>query len=616
MNKKLFFILFGPFVFAQAPGGYYNGIENLNGYQLKSKLKEIISTKNINWHYDDLKTYFGQTDIDKYYENDGSLLDIYSEIPNEVDAYNYDITQIISSANAEGLGWNREHAMPQSTYDSYYPMYSDLMYVIPTDARINQLRNNYPYGVIKNGGKIYYTFTNGSRIGDSGIPNSGYTNRVYEPINEFKGDIARMLLYFVVRYEDKLASFKYNTSVIPSSDRNPLDGTEEQGFEKSYIDMLLSWNELDPVSQREIDRNNEIYKIQNNRNPFIDQPELASKIWNQTLATIAPSIVSNVSIIKNSAYFTTINWDNSSADAIGYEVYVDGTLFKKTKNTSLTISHLSPSTTYNVTVVAYNNAYLKSNSSIPLNFTTLEKDNFANDLMITKYIEGSENNRALEITNNTGFDVDLNEYNIGIQTINYSSGSYYFDNGLQLEGILKQGEKLVVMNPNAKLSCFDTKNANIISASPALNFTGTKYLNFRYKNTTLESIGVMGQENQNNDVSLYRNNTVTNPNATFDINEWESHPQNYCEGLGETLKVQNINWVETILMYPNPTFDYVYLKGLETKVFKNVVILDSLGRVVQTIKNVQSGEPINIQNLSSGIYFVVIDGLSYKLIKK
>ena len=172
------------------------------------------------------------------------------------------------------------------------------------------------------------------------------------------------------------------------------------------------------------------------------------------------------------------------------------------------------------------------------------------------------------------------------------------------------------MNPNAKLSCFDTKNANIISASPALNFTGTKYLNFRYKNTTLESIGVMGQENQNNDVSLYRNNTVTNPNATFDINEWESHPQNYCEGLGETLKVQNINWVETILMYPNPTFDYVYLKGLETKVFKNVVILDSLGRVVQTIKNVQSGEPINIQNLSSGIYFVVIDGLSYKLIKK
>ena len=188
---------------SQIPTDYYSGTDGLSGYQLKTKLHNIISNNNYNWHYDDLKTLYGQTDIDKYYDYDASnntyLLDIYSNNPSGTTAYHYTLSNIISTANAEGLGWNREHMMPQSSFNSAYPMYSDLFFVVPTDARINQLRSNYPYG--NAGSNIYYAFTNGSKQASNGTANATYTGRVYEPINEFKGDVARALLYFAVRYE-------------------------------------------------------------------------------------------------------------------------------------------------------------------------------------------------------------------------------------------------------------------------------------------------------------------------------------------------------------------------------------------------------------------------------
>lgn len=115
---------------SQIPTDYYSGTDGLSGYQLKTKLHKIISNNNYNWHYDDLKTLYGQTDIDKYYDYDASnntyLLDIYSNNPSGTTAYHYTLSNIISTANAEGLGWNREHMMPQSSFNSAYPMYSDL----------------------------------------------------------------------------------------------------------------------------------------------------------------------------------------------------------------------------------------------------------------------------------------------------------------------------------------------------------------------------------------------------------------------------------------------------------------------------------------------------------
>lgn len=395
---------------SQIPTDYYSGTDGLSGYQLKTKLHNIISNNNYNWHYDDLKTLYGQTDIDKYYDYNASnntyLLDIYSNNPSGTTAYHYTLSNIISTANAEGLGWNREHMMPQSSFNSAYPMYSDLFFVVPTDARINQLRSNYPYG--NAGSNIYYAFTNGSKQASNGTANATYTGRVYEPINEFKGDVARALLYFAVRYEGKLGGFNFSTNADPTKDQNPLDGTEEKAYENWYVAMLLNWHQSDPVSQREIDRNNAVYNLQKNRNPFIDHPEWVNMIWVQTPDTVAPSAPSQLLLERNSAYFVNLKWQaNSEADILGYKIYRDGVLVGTSNTNSFSADHLSPSTTYNFTVKAYDNAYLESPQSNTLNVTTLDNDIFSKDLQIVKYLEGTGNNKAFEIANKTGHKVSL-----------------------------------------------------------------------------------------------------------------------------------------------------------------------------------------------------------------
>ena len=121
MKRILFLSLLIPALgFSQAPSGYYDGTSGLGGYALKTKLHEIISDKNISWHYGDLPAFYNQTDLDQYYDHDRTnktiLLDIYSEIPNGADAYEYTDANAIGSASAEGQGWNREHMMPQSSF--------------------------------------------------------------------------------------------------------------------------------------------------------------------------------------------------------------------------------------------------------------------------------------------------------------------------------------------------------------------------------------------------------------------------------------------------------------------------------------------------------------------
>ena len=609
--KKLYFgLLILPSLFFGQTGGYYNGTENLSGYQLKSKLHDIISAKPISWNYGDLQTFYATTDVDRYYENDGSLLDMYSEIPTGPDAYAYNFSQMIGSANAEGLGWNREHIMPQSTFNSNYPMYSDLFFVIPTDARINQLRSNYPYGVV--GSTTFHTFTNISKIGNIAIPNATYTGRVYEPLNEFKGDIARSLLYFAVRYEGKLGSFNFDTNADPKKDQNPLNGSEEQAFEKWYIQMLINWHNLDPVSQKEIDRNNYVYQIQKNRNPFIDHPEWVNVIWNQNISTTAPQAVSDVVSTKTSAYFASLQWTPSpDPTVVGYEIYQDGILIGKTSSNKYVADRLLPLTTYNFSVIAYNNAYLKSPQGNILSTTTLENDAYASDLMIDKYIEGSSNNRALEIKNLTGHDIDLKNYRLSAQ---YKSGvNYYFEKPLELEGILPHGESFVAINPNATLTCYSTESARFQSASPALTFSGYNYVELNYKNLPVDAIGNKGIDNTNTDKSLYRLASVKNPTKTYDVAEWQSFPIDYCQNLG-SLASQDLSLLTNTSIYPNPVSDILNVKS--GQIITNFQILDSMGRLVKSGAINAKNASLNVANLAAGVYFLKLDDKVQQFVKR
>lgn len=623
--------------FAQLPNDYYKEADGLSGYALKSKLHEIISKQIYSYKYTQIGGLYANTDLDKYYENDNTILDIYSEKPTEADAYNYDLTQNISSANAEGQGWNKEHGMPQSNYYGIYPMYSDMHYLIPADARINQLRSNNPYGRTNGAANncnspntTPCTASNGSKLGKS--ITLGYTGTVYEPIDEFKGDVARYLLYFVTRYEGRLNLFNHMVTA------SPLDGSEEKGFEDWYINMLKEWNTLDPVSQRERDRNEVIFALQKIRNPFIDHPEWVNLIWNEATDATSPQVPTNVVATNVGESFVSLSWAPSAdTDVLGYKIYVNGVYNKYSKSTSTTIDRLSPSTSYLITVKAYDKGYLYSNESNALSVSTLATDNLAKDLMITKYIEGTSSsatstyNNAIEITNLTGHDVNLENYYLNKQS--KSGTSYFFSDAYQLEGVLENGKSIVVIDPSAKFSNYSPSQAKFVTNSDALTYTGSQYVELSYgvkylktvstnnydmSFVTVDAVGLKNADNTNGNKSLYRNTNVTDPNINFDINEWTTYSTDYSVGLGTFLAAQNVEKPNfEFSIYPNPVIKDVNVKGKDlTKILK-AEIFDFTGKLVLEIeKPFVLKNNIDVSKLSPGIYIIKLGDFSEKFIKK
>jgi hypothetical protein len=151
-------------------------------------------------------------------------------------------------------------------------MYSDINHLFPTDGWVNNKRDNYPYGETSSAN---YTSQNGSKLGTSSFP--GYTGIVFEPINEYKGDFARAQFYMVTRYESQVASWQNNGNA-----NDVLNGTSYQAFDDWQLKLLYKWHVQDPVSQKEISRNDSVFAVQGNRNPYIDHPEWVTTVWSCT----------------------------------------------------------------------------------------------------------------------------------------------------------------------------------------------------------------------------------------------------------------------------------------------------------------------------------------------
>lgn len=340
MIKKNFKVLLLSIAFtsiacAQAPNGYYDSAEGLEGYELKTALKNIIKNHSV-LSYGSLNNLYNQIDKDIYFENDGSLLDVYSEKPNGPDAYNYGFGNgdQCGQYNSEADCWNKEHIFPQGFFNEQLPMRSDLHQVLPTDGYVNNRRGNYNFGKV---GTASWTSTNGSKVGGNVFP--GYSGTVFEPIDEFKGDIARIMFYFATRYEDQVTSSSWDSH---TTQNNPLNGTKTQVYEDWIIDLFLEWHAQDPVSQKEIDRNNKVHQIQGNRNPFVDNPQWVYTIWAPEMATVEVQ-KSLVSVYPNPAKDkVTINAD---ASIERYEVLNSGgqvVLIGKpnSKTTSINVQNL------------------------------------------------------------------------------------------------------------------------------------------------------------------------------------------------------------------------------------------------------------------------------------
>ncbi|MBP6430200.1 MAG: endonuclease [Ferruginibacter sp.] len=323
------------------PAGYYDAAIGLTCQPLKTALKNIISTNTQVLSYTPgLWNLYHFSDKRRNDANTADILwDTYTDIPTGPEIYTFTLgTNQCGSYTNEGDCYNREHSTPQSWFSSASPMVSDAHHIFPTDGKINALHSNYPYGEVQTlfNPSTFNPSTNGSKLGTSPSENYGYTGVVFEPIDEYKGDYARAFLYMAVRYQDEIISQNWsgnslgNEVYISIADSNDVVFRTLQIYDNWFIKLLYKWHIQDPVSAKEIDRNNVIYsqlvtdgatsKKQGNRNPFVDHPEYVAAIWGPSCLSVLPVTITNLSAkkVSNNA---VISWKISNEQSIRkYEI--------------------------------------------------------------------------------------------------------------------------------------------------------------------------------------------------------------------------------------------------------------------------------------------------------
>ena len=846
--KKIYsalLLLFFTVSFAQIPSGYYTTATG-NGYTLKTQLYNIIKGHTDNG-YAGLYTIYQTSDRDYYFENDGTILDMYSENPTATDPYNYSAgtTQRCGTYSVEGDCYNREHIIPQSTFNSAAPMVSDAHFITPTDGKVNGQRSNYPHGPVTS---ATWTSLNGSKLGTS--TTSGYSGPIFEPINEFKGDIARMYFYFATRYENTVAGYSYAM----------FNGTSNQVFTTAFLNLLITWHNQDPVSTREIARNNAIYTAQNNRNPYIDHPEYVQAIWNPTADAQAPTTPTNLvatgttsnsvslswtgstdnigvtgyNVYMNSALKTTVtgttttitgltastaysfyvvakdaagnssasstvvnattaagtsitycaSQGNSTADekigkvvfgsinntttgtagyenftaittnvtsgtantititpswtatpysegyavwidynknglftdagelawskatstttpatgtitipasaalgttrmrvsmkynaiptsceaipygqvedytvnivagttdttapsvptaltasgttqttttlswtaatdnvgVTGYNVYRGTTLLGTVSTTSYNVTGLTATTAYTFSVKAKDAAGNVSASSNIVNVTTTSGGSTATDLLFSEYIEGSSNNKALEISNATGAAINLSIYSIKKQT----NGAGAWSTGLPLTGTLNNGSKFTIVNSAMASSCYPISSANLSTAATEMAFNGNDAVGLFKNGVLIDIIGTFngGTANFAADQTIRRKATVTSPTTTFNkTTQWDSFASDTCNNLGSRMvakesKIETVLDINNIVIYPNPSSGTFSVNN-SNKMY-SIEIYSIIGQKIYSEENSTKSE-ITLPNITKGTYLVRVTIDSNSVVKK
>jgi len=237
---------------------YYQSALGKNGNQLKTALHAIIDNHNVLSY--PVWSAFSSTDR----KPNNKVWDIYSDIPAGSAPYEYAIgSDQCGNYNSEGDCYNHEHLWPKSYFSDAAPMNSDLHHLYPTDGWVNNKRGSLPFGETNSNG---YNSQNGSKVASSNSY-GGYSGDVFEPIDAYKGDVARVMFYMSTRYEGEDNS--WDNWIMANKAELTADA----------IVLLLQWHNNDPVSQKELDRNDAVQNIQGNRNPFIDYPQFAACIW-------------------------------------------------------------------------------------------------------------------------------------------------------------------------------------------------------------------------------------------------------------------------------------------------------------------------------------------------
>ncbi len=241
--------------------GYYNSIHGLSGDDLLWAIYKIISVHD-SLSYDNVRGDRTKADL----HSNGTIWDIYSNCSFSTSDYcnntNY-------NTQTECECHNREHILPKSWWGGTQDCrYSDLVNVYPTDNATNQKRSAWCYGNVTS-----KTWSNslGTKLGTGKV--GGWSGTVFEPINEYKGDVARIYCYMVACYLERKYDLGGKGSVVFNYKNSRC------GFTDNGLKWMLEWHRLDPVSSKEKERNTVVLNKQKNRNPFVDFPNLVEYIW-------------------------------------------------------------------------------------------------------------------------------------------------------------------------------------------------------------------------------------------------------------------------------------------------------------------------------------------------
>jgi len=714
MIKKItLFILLISSVTIFSQQTYYNEVNlNLTGTTLKEELAtKIISTHTRFLFYDQIWDASKATDVNP--NNNQEVVLIYGwENGTDADVTN-DRTRGINNNSGNVGDWNREHVYSQSLGTpplSDEGPGSDAHHLRPADTQRNSSRNNRK-------------FTAGS--GFSGAQSNGG----WYPGDEWKGDVARMMMYMYVRYDDRCLISNIG---IGDNSNTPDD----------MIDLFLQWNAEDPVSEIEKQRNDYHENLSNqnaqgNRNPFIDNPRLATRIWggpeaediwgiytnsdteaptvptnlqasnittfsidlswsastdnvgvtsydiyvngnlevatsstsitisnllpdsNYSFAVLAKDIANNVSqlstpldtktlkdiepptipqnlVISNETESTfIITWDASTDNTkVGiYEIYVDDILYGSSNNEMFTANGLAPSTTYKVQVLAVDEVGNKSALSTPVNGTTTNGSATATELFFSEYLEGSSNNKAVEIVNLTNSDIDLSSYSLKRQSNGGLNGADW-EWEMSLAGkTIKSQHTFVIVNKAAGehtdsksqkardagdflISIADTIRVHDgdTNFGAPINFNGNDPVGLFKNGVLIDIIGTYngGSANFGKDRTLRRKSGVSSPNVNFDLdNEWEivrvngvidkDNADDFGKHSAIVLSTNNYN-TRGVSFYPNPADDYLKIKNTTNQKVSIVQVFTILGKSIFHQK--ENIKEINTKQLSKGIYIL------------
>jgi endonuclease I/chitodextrinase len=710
MKKLLILIFITSFSVSFSQEQYYYNVDlTLAGLQLKDALaNKIISTHTNFLSYSEVWVACKNTDINPENSNEVVLVYGWEEGRDQDDTNDRtrDITLQDNGRNGSFV-WNREHVYPKSLGEPNLETVgpgADAHHLRSADRTTNTSRSNKKFA--------------------EGSGNSGSVSNGWYPGDEWKGDVARMMMYMYLRYGDRCAP------------NNVGDGSTDM-TEDNMIDLFLDWNVQDPVTQFEKDRNTYHENTSNssgqgNRNPFIDNPYLATRIWggdsaedlwgiytnsdseaptqptnvlanNQTTTTIdlnwtasednvevtgynvyvddvltaqtsnisfqltgltpntsyaieiealdlinnksekstvinstttfdttAPNVPANITASNISGTAFKINWNAVTDDTAvsAYKVFVDGSLIGSTLDLYYTLTGLTISTTYQISLSAKDAADNESSQSAAVAITTTDgQSNGINELFISEYAEPELNgdNKAIEIVNLTASSVNLSDYSIQKQS---NGGSWVSDYPLGNFNIVA-GDVFVIVHADTDNSALldeaDLLGPPFNSAAPylygsPLNFNGNDPIGLFKNGVLIDIIGEEGNSSNHIQNKTYRRKaTVSEPNTRFDTSEWDILSANTYDGIGShtsTLSIKS-NAFQSFKMFPNPTNgNNIYFSVIEDA---TIHIYNVLGKLIQSSEVTKSKNSINISEFAKGIYLVKINSgkqfITKKLIK-